>query len=73
MELTILKIEFLRERIIFCEIKGSVATQHTLLFKRSIKKQKNMDEIATYGIKRRDSQTDAYKEIYVCVLKQLKQ
>ena len=69
MELTILKIEFLQERIIFCEITGSVVTQHILLFKKSIRKQKNMDEIATYGIKRRDSQTDACKEIYVCVLK----
>ena len=57
MELTVFKIGFLREGNPLQETADSVITKHVSLLKKLIR-NKNVDGIATYGIKRRVSQTD---------------
>ena len=51
------KIGFLREGNPLQEAADSAVTKHVSLLKKMIRK-KNVDGIATYGIKRRASQTD---------------
>ena len=58
MELTVFKIGFLREGNPLQEAADSAVTKHVSLLKKMIRKKKNVDGIATYGIKRRASQTD---------------
>ena len=57
MELTVFKIGFLREGNPLQEAADSAVSKHVSLLKKMIRK-KNVDGIATYGIKRRASQTD---------------
>ena len=57
MDLTVFKIGFLREENPLQEAVDSAFTKHVSLLKKIIRK-KNVDGIATYGIKQRVSQTD---------------